>query len=70
MSERFLKPYRILLDHHHVPEFSDPYTCHDSGGEECAIGLEYIYGVVSDRHLRISDVVDSEIGNARRKAIF
>ena len=60
VSEKYLKVYRILLDCHHVPDFSDLYTCHSSGVEECEICLEYIDGVVLEvRHLHVFDVVDS-----------
>lgn len=60
VSERYLRVYRILLDHHHVLEPSVLCTCHKSGVGGSEIGLAYIDGAVSEgRHLRIFDVVDS-----------
>ena len=60
VSERYLRVCRILLDYHHVPEFSDLYLRDSSGAEDFEIGLEYNDGVVSeDRRLRIFDEVES-----------
>lgn len=60
VSERYLKVYRILLDHHHVLELSGLYLCRSSDVEEFEIGLEYIDGVVlEDYRLRIFDGVGS-----------
>ena len=60
VSERYLKVYRILFGHHHVPGLFGLYLFRSPDVEGFEIGLDCCDGVVlGDCGLHVSDVVGS-----------
>ena len=71
VSERYLKVYRILLGHHHVPGLSGLYLFRSPDVEGFEIGSDCSDGVVlGDYSLHVFGVVGSWIGSENMKAIF